>query len=275
MDPEKIKAIIEWKALETIKQLQQFLGFYNFYQRFIKGCSSVTRPLTHLLQKYLNWDWPDDQVNAFVKLKRRFTQAPILAHFYYQNRTFVEIDASNWASGAVLFQTGTDGLKHPVAYFSSKHSPAESNCDIYDKELLAIIKFLEEWRPELSGLQEPFEIVTDHRNLKTFMTAKQLNQRQVRSSEFLSEFNFTISYRPGSKALLSDTLSRLPGLKPQDISDERLRNRFRPFIAPHNWLERMKSIHYPDDNHNESIAIMSPETALIDLIVGRNLILYG
>ena len=104
-------------------------------------------------------------------------KAPILSHFDFKRQTVVETDASNWASGGALLQMGDDNMLHPVAFFSSKHSPAESNYDIYDKELLAIVKALEEWRPELLGSKNPFEIVTDHKNLETFMTAKQLNQR--------------------------------------------------------------------------------------------------
>lgn len=122
-----------------------------------------------------------------------------------------------------------------MALFSSKHSPAESNYEIYDKELLAIIKALEEWRPELAGVLEPFDIITDHKNFQTFLTVKQLNQRQVWWSEFLSQYNFIITYRPESNAIILDALSRLPGIKPKNDSDERLRHRhrFRALIPEH------------------------------------------
>ncbi|CAJ2651962.1 unnamed protein product [Trifolium pratense] len=103
----------------------------------------------------------DNQVDAFSKFKSSFTQAPILAYFDYHKHTIVETDASNWASGGAFLQKGDDGIIHPVAFFSSKHSPVESNYEIYDKELLAIIKALEEWRPELAGVQKPFESITE------------------------------------------------------------------------------------------------------------------
>ena len=154
-------------------------------------------------------------------------------------------------------------MLHPVAFFSFKHSPADSNYDIYDKELLAIVKALEEWRPELLGNKNPFEIVTDHKNLETFMAAKQLNQRQIRWSEFLSQFNFIISYRPGSKALLPDTLSRLPGLKPENSSDERLKNRFRPIISPDKFK---KQYVYPETEGIETIVALFQDSTLVDLI---------
>ena len=120
----------------------------------------------------------------------------------------------------------------PVAFFSAKHTAPECNYEIYDKELLAIVKALEEWRPELQGTEEPFEIVTDHKNLQTFMTTKQLNQRQVRWAEFLSQFNFVITYRPGTKATVPDALSRMPGSKPVGADDERLRHRHQVVLLP-------------------------------------------
>ena len=215
-----MKSILDWKQPTTVKELQQFLGFSNYYRRFIRGYSSVIQPLTILLQKNKAYIWSSEQKKAFNALKKSFTEAPILAYFDYDKHTIVETDASSWASGGTLLQKSGDGALHPVGFFSSKQRLAESNYDIYDKELLAIVKALEEWRPELAGVQSSFEIITDHKNLKTFLIAKQLNQRQVRWSEFLSQFNFVISYRPGSKALLPDTLSRLPGLKPNDTINQ-------------------------------------------------------
>lgn len=189
----------------------------------------------------------------------------------YEAHTIVEIDASNWASGGALLEKRRDGVFHPVAFFSSKHTPAESNYDIYDKELLAIVKALEEWRPELSGVDKPFEIITDHKNLKIFLTAKQLNQRQVRWSEFLSQFNFLVTYRPGLKAIILDTLSRLPGLKSENSSDERLQNRFRTMIPIDKSSKDMQRELYqvspePGSKDVDSLATISPEIALIDVL---------
>src|SRR5204863_9572831 len=155
--------------------------------------------MTQLLRKEVPWLWGPDQTAAFRALKTAFTTAPVLAYYDYNKRTVVETDASNWASGGVLSQADADGKLRPVAFFSAKHSAPECNYEIYDKELLAIIKALEEWQPELQGTEQPFKIIMDHKNLQTFMTTKQLNQRQVRWAEFLSQFNFVITYRPGTK----------------------------------------------------------------------------
>jgi hypothetical protein len=89
-------------------------------------------------------------------------------------------------STGVLSQYDDNGTLRPVAYFSKKHSPAECNYEIYDKELLAIIRSFEEWRPELEGAEHPIAVISDHKNLEYFMSTKQLNRRQARWAEYLS-----------------------------------------------------------------------------------------
>ncbi|EAQ90430.1 hypothetical protein CHGG_03079 [Chaetomium globosum CBS 148.51] len=272
MDPEKVKAIVDWQDPTSVKELQQFLGFANFYRRFIQGYSGIIEPLTRLLRKETAWSWTSDQRQSFEELKNAFTKAPILAYFDYSKRTVVETDASNWASGGVLSQYDDNGKLRPVAFFSAKHSSAECNYEIYDKELLAIVKALEEWRPELYGTRESFEIYTDHKNLQTFMTTKQLNQRQVRWAEFLSQFNFQITYRPGSKATLPDALSRLPGSQPAGMDDERLQYRKRtvlPAEKVHPTILEQLLDDARENNDSDLVATLTAEPdniALIDLI---------
>ncbi len=221
MDPDKVKTIVEWEAPATVRELQRFLGFANFYRRFIRDFSGICRPLNDMLRKNAPWQWNTKQQEAFEDLKRTFIAAPVLAYFDYDRKTILETDASDWASGGVLSQYDDEGLLRPVAYFSAKHSAAECNYEIYDKELLAIIKSLEEWRPELQGCGSEFEIITDHKNLEYFTSTKTLNQRQVRWSEFLSQYNFRIVYRPGSKAVRPDALSRRPPGHPGQVPPRR------------------------------------------------------
>ena len=139
-----------------------------------------------------NFEWTSACQRAFNLLKQRFTTALILAHFDYEKECIVETDALDNVSAGVLSQYGDDAKLHPVAFFSRKHSVQEINYEIYDKELLAIIKAFEEWRPMLKGAGLPIKILTDYRNLQYFMTTKQLSRRQARWSKYLSRFNFVI-----------------------------------------------------------------------------------
>lgn len=265
MDPQKVKAILDWELPTGIKDLQSFLGFANFYRRFIKGFSTIARPLTNMLKGTGPWLLPEEAKVAFENLKMAFTSAPILAYFDPKKKTVLEADASNWASGGVLSQYGEDGMLHPVAYFSAKHSPQECNYEIYDKELLAIIKTLEEWRPELEGIEEEFEIITDHKNLQHFMTTKLLNQRQVRWSEFLSRFNFRIVYRPGKLAVKPDALSRKAEDQPlskTDRSDDRINHRYQQILKKHNISPGMAPAHIS----SLRIYALAVETTTDDLI---------
>ncbi len=169
MDEGKVEAIRTWPQPTTIKELQRFLGFSNFYRRFIQNYSTLTGPLTNLLRnkpKSLSWSTAANE--AFERLKTSFTQAPILVHPDPERPFIVEVDASTTGVGAVLSQQqGNPSRLHPCAFFSRKLSPAERNYDIGNRELLAIKLALEEWRHWLEGAQHPFTVLTDHKNLQS------------------------------------------------------------------------------------------------------------
>ena len=193
MDPKKIQTVLEWKKPTTVRDVQCFLGFANFYRIFIKDYSKIAAPLTRLTCKdKLEWSTEADQ--AFEILKMAFTSAPILTHLDFQKPFFLESDASDFALGAVLSQHGEDERLHPVAFHSRKFTAAEINYEIHDKELLAIIDSFQEWRHFLEGARHPITVHTDHKNLEYFMSAKVLNRRQARWSISLSRFNFVITY---------------------------------------------------------------------------------
>jgi len=106
MSTTKVDAVLSWKAPNSVTEVQSFLGFANFYQRFIKDYSKVARPLTELMKKVtgMKWAWTKEADEAFRELKTRFTMAPILAHFDATKPVVIEIDASDFAIGAVLSQ---------------------------------------------------------------------------------------------------------------------------------------------------------------------------
>jgi len=184
MDPAKITKIIEWPIPKKLRDVPSFLGFGNFYRRFIQDYSHLARPLTQLTKNGTPFVWSDLCQAAFERLKEAFTTAPILIHFDFDKEIVVETNASDIASAGIPSQPGSDRLLHPIAFDSKKHTPAKCNYDIYDKELMAVVRAFEEWRAYLVG--RPVTVRSDHQNLRYFTTKRLLNQRQARWSEFLS-----------------------------------------------------------------------------------------
>ena len=211
MDPVKIAGVAQWPEPRKRKELQSFLGFANFYRRFIRDFSRHARPLFNLTKKDVKWSWGAEEQKAFDGIKMAVTSAPILRFPDDDEPFHIEADSSDFATGAVLSQRSKeDGNYHPVAYYSKSLTAVERNYEIHDKEMLAIIRALEEWRHFLEGARQRFDIWTDHKNLEYFTTAKRLNRRQARWSLYLSRFDFALHHRPGSTMGKSDALSRRP-----------------------------------------------------------------
>lgn len=208
MSDVKVQAIVDWPEPRKVKDVQSFLGFANFYRRFIEEYSEIARPLTRLTKKDLKWSFGDPERAAFNALKEAFTRAPVLAHFEPGRQLVVETDASDYAIAAVLSIIGNDDDLHPIAFHSRSLSPAELNYDVHNKELLSIFDAFHEWRHYLEGPAFLVDVVTDHKNLEYFSTTKLLTRRQVRWSEYLSAFNMVIRFQPGSKGGKPDALTR-------------------------------------------------------------------
>lgn len=230
MDPAKVSAIMDWETPTTVKGVMGFLGFANFYRRFIKGFSSLVAPLHALTRKDARFEWSDAADTAFEKLKKAFITAPILAQFDPDRQTVLETDSSGYCVGGILSQYDNNGLLRPVAYYSKRNLPAECNYEIYDKELLAIVKCLREWDAELRSVCE-FKIITDHKNLEYFTTTRKLTERQIRWWQELSRFAFRIEYRPGKKNVLADALSRREQDLPISLEDDRLQHRVGQILS--------------------------------------------
>ncbi|RYE18910.1 MAG: hypothetical protein EOP45_13400, partial [Sphingobacteriaceae bacterium] len=207
MLPDRVQVINDWKAPTDVKSIQSFLGFCNFYCSFIKDYSKIAIPLTNLTKKTVEFKWDNLAQQAFDTLKSKFLTADIMRHFDPTRHIVLETDASDFAIGAVLSQPHDDGLR-PIGFYSRKLQAAELNYDTHDKELLAIIEALRAWRHFTIGTTTPVQIITDHKNLQYFCTSKPLNRRQVRWSEFLSDYNFTLEHRPGKLNVVPDILSR-------------------------------------------------------------------
>jgi transposase InsO family protein len=190
-------------------------------KRFIWHFSELARPKNDLLKKDRIFNWTDECQLAFDTLKKRFTEEPVLM-MPDQTRPFqIEADASKYATGAVLTQLDSFGNRHPISFISKTLSPAEQNYEIYDRELLAIIRALEEWRHYIQGSTHTTTVFSDHKNLTYYREAKKLNRRQARWSLYLSEFDIKLVHIPGHKMAQSDALSRRPDLCPdEDTNNE-------------------------------------------------------
>ena len=152
-------------------------------------------------------------------MKKRFTEEPVLI-MPDQTKPFqIECDASKWASGAVLTQLDINGDRHPCAFISRTFSPMERNYEIYDRELLSVIRALQEWCHYIQGSNHKTIIYSDHKNLTYFWTSQKLNHRQARWSLLLSEFDIKLIHLPGDKMILSDTLSQRPDFIPDKDTD--------------------------------------------------------
>ena len=238
MDPEKLKAISEWQAPKSVKGVRSFLGFANYYRLFIQDYANIAKPLNDLTKKGVSFKWTKETEEAFQDLKSRFKREPILATYDPDKHTRVEPDASGWAVGGVLTQfDAVLKIWRPLAYYSTRHLPAECNYDIHDKELLAIVKCIKEWSSELRGLKEPFLVLTDHKNLEPFLTKRTLTERQVRWQEFLSQFKFKLQHRAGTEAVIPDALSRREQDVPVGKDDSRLTQRERTLLPESLWVK--------------------------------------
>jgi len=206
MDTKKVKTILDWPTPQCIKDVQAFVGFANFYRRFIKDYSELILLLTQLTRKNEPWLWSTPCQTSFKALKRAFTSAPTLVHWDPDSLMIVETDASDHALAAIL-STQVDSIVYLIAFHSRAFLSMELNYDVHDKELLAIFKAFKKWQHYLEGTPAPVEVFTDHKNLVYFCESKALSHCQARWSEFLAQFNLTIKFRPGRLGAKPDALT--------------------------------------------------------------------
>ncbi len=194
MNSFKINIIVNRFILINVKNVQSFLDFTNFYRRFIYDYNRITTSLTHLIKKDVFFVWFQKCQIAFNTFKKVFTFKIILCHYNSDHKIVIEINALNYVFKDILSQYDENEILHLVAYFSKKHNSIECNYEIYDKKLMIIVCAFEKWWSELEDSIYSVEIITNHKNLKYFMSTKQLSRHQARWSEFLSRFNYCVAY---------------------------------------------------------------------------------
>ncbi|GJY36529.1 putative reverse transcriptase domain-containing protein [Tanacetum coccineum] len=201
VDPAKIESIKDWASPKSPTEIRQFLGLAGYYRRFIEGFSKIAKPMTKLTQKKVKFEWGDKQEAAFQLLKQKLCSAPILALPEGSEDFIAYCDASKKGLGAVLMQR-----EKVIAYASRQLKIHEKNYTTHDLELGAVVFALKIWRHYLYGTK--CIVFTDHKSLQHILDQKELNMRQRRWLELLSDYDCDIRYHPGKANVVADALSR-------------------------------------------------------------------
>jgi hypothetical protein len=174
MNSEKIKTILQWATSQNLKQIQKFLEFCNFYRRFIKNFAKIVKSLIKLIRKNVFFTWNEICKQAFELLKSTVIEASILTHFDFKKQIYIKSDFFDFVFARILSQMRKNDELHSVTFFSKNLASIECNYEIYDKELLTIIRCFEQWKSELLFTESnvSIKILIDHKNLEYFMFTK-------------------------------------------------------------------------------------------------------
>ncbi|GJT36200.1 putative reverse transcriptase domain-containing protein [Tanacetum coccineum] len=201
VDPAKIESVKYWASSKTPTKIRQFLGLAGYYRRLIAGFSKIAKPMTKLTQKKVKFEWGDKQETAFQLLKHKLCSAPIMALPEGSEDFIVYCDASIKGLGAVLMQR-----EKVISYASRQLKIHEKNYTTHDLELGAVVFAMNIWRHYLYGTK--CTVFTDHKSLQHILNQNELNMRQRRWLELLSDYDCDIRYYPGKANVVADALSR-------------------------------------------------------------------
>ena len=207
----KIQTIVKYPIPTSRKELARFLGMAGYYRNFCLNFSDIAAPLTNLLSKKVKFVWTDDCQMAFDKVKLLLQKSPVLKSPDYEKPFKLIIDSSDVGTGSVLVQEASDGLDHPVSYFSKKFLKYQKNYSVVEKETLGLVLALEHFDVYLGSTPFKIKVYTDHNPLTFLKTMKNKNQRLVRWILALQEYNLEIQHIPGSENVVADALSRCIG----------------------------------------------------------------
>ncbi|GJX54116.1 putative reverse transcriptase domain-containing protein [Tanacetum coccineum] len=207
VDPTKIESIKDWASPKSPTEIRQFLGLAGYYRRFIEGFSKITKLMTKLTHKNVKFDWEEKEEAAFQLIKQKLCSTPIMALPKGLENFVVYCDASHKGFGVMLMQN-----KKVIAYASRQLKIHKKNYTTHDLELGAVVFALKMWRHYLHRMR--CTIFTDHKSLQHILDQKELNMRQRRWLELLSDYDCGIHYHPGKATIVADALSRKEWSKP-------------------------------------------------------------
>jgi hypothetical protein len=202
-DPSKIQSIRDWPIPRDAKQLRSFLGLAGYYRKFVRHFAVIARPLSDLLKKGTLFVWTATHTTAFTTLQHALMTAPILSLPDFSKSFQLQTDASDLGVGAVLLQDG-----HPLAFVSKALGPRTRGLSAYDKEYLAVLVAIDQWRAYLQHGE--FVIFTDHRTLVHITDQRLHTPWQLKLYTKLAGLQYKIIYKPGTSNQAADALSRHP-----------------------------------------------------------------
>ena len=245
MNSKKIKIIVNWQIFKNLKNVQIFLDFVNFYRKFILKYFKLAKSLTQLTKLnekdfVFSWNLDNSKKKIFKGLKLIFITISIFQHFDLDKKIWIEIDVSNYVVIVILSQMNFDEKLHSIVFMFKRMILTKCNYEIYDKKLLTIIKVFEKWRSKCveTSIENFIKIFIDHKNLKLFMSSKQLNRKQVKWAKFLSKFNFKIVYKSRTQETKSNNLTRRSKNLSKNNDDARKK---------HNFMRLLKNEHLKKD----------------------------
>lgn len=202
MDPEKVKAIVEWPTSKSIGEVRSLHGLASFYQKFIRNFSSICNPLTDTMRgDEKEFKWTNGENKIFQLLKHKVIEQTMLALLDFNKVFQVDYDASGTTIGVVLSQEG-----RAVAYFNDKLNDSRRIYLVYDQEFYAIVQALKKWRHYL--FPKEFVLYTYHQDLQYLNSQSKLNQRHMRWVEFMQSYTFVLKHISGKSNKVVDALSR-------------------------------------------------------------------
>jgi RNase H-like domain found in reverse transcriptase len=231
IDPTKRDGLATWlEQLATVKQVRSTLGVFGYQRPFICGFAHIAKPLTELTKKDVPFTWTPRCTDAIRQLKQIVLSDPVLQQPHHDRPYTLEVDASQYATGAILQQPDDTGRLRPVSYDSQTFNDAERGYDIHDRELLAVIRSLLTWRHLLISSPHKIHILTDHSNLKYYHHPQKISCHVACYLLKMAKFNFELVYKP-STTNKADHLSCHP-----DYDDGSLDNQDVTVLLPHLFI---------------------------------------
>jgi hypothetical protein len=170
---------LDWPAPKTVKEVQSFIGFGNFYHRFVKGFSHLVHPLHDLFKKDKKFIWSEECQESFDQLKKQFTEEPVLMMLDHLKPFQIQVNSSLFATGGILTQMDTNGDRYSCAYLFKSLMKEQRNYNTGDRELLAIVQELKKWRYYIQGSGHTMIVLSDHDNLRHFKVPQTIGQRMA------------------------------------------------------------------------------------------------